>query len=88
MNYSEWTKIDWDGNTQLGYKCYRKSFPGGHVSVGIGDFKLIVYSYGANSGNSLSGTRDIQSGLLTEEEAMKLVDKNKGHYKYVKVQKP
>ena len=78
MNYTNWTLIDWDGNTQLGYKCYRKSFGTGHVSVGVGVFTTIVYSYGANSGYSMSSTRWRESGNITEDEAMKMVDANNG----------
>lgn len=80
--YTNWTIIDWDGNTSLGYKCYRKSFGKGHVSVGIGDFDLIVYSYGANSEDSLSSTRWRPNGVaISEQEVMSIVDKNHGKHK-------
>lgn len=76
MKYKTWTLIDWDGNAALGLKCWRKSFGRGHVSIGVGEFHLIVYSFGANSDDSHSSTRDTQSGeILTEAEAMKLVDR-------------
>lgn len=78
--YKEWTEIDWDGNASLGYKCFRKSFRNGHVSVGIGNFQLIVYSYGANSENSRSSTRWRKDGAISEKEAMLMVDRNKGLY--------
>lgn len=78
MEYTEWTLIDWDGNRDLGYKCYRKTFGRGYVSVGVGDFKLIVYSYGANSENSLCSTRWRKDGIITEEDAMRMVDTNRG----------
>ncbi len=78
MKYKEWTLIDWDGNTKLGYKCYRKSFGRGHVSVGVGEFTLICYSYGANSEESVSSTRWREDGNITEIEAMKMVDANNG----------
>lgn len=81
MKYEQWTRIPWDGNTELGYECYRKSFGHGHVSVGIGDFTYIVYSYGPNSDSSLSSTRWRKDGNITEQEAMDLVDKNKGNHK-------
>ena len=81
--YKEWTKIQWDGNTELGYECYRKSFGRGYVSVGIGDFLLISYSFGNNSENSMSSTRGRASGVISEREAMNLVDSNKGHYRSV-----
>lgn len=78
--YKDWTLIDWDGNIELGFKCYRKSFRNGHVSVGVGDFDHIGYSYGANSENSMSGTRKRQDRTITEIEAMQIVDRNKGLY--------
>lgn len=76
--YENWTEIDWDGNPDLKYRCWRKSFGFGYVSVGIGEFKLIVYSYGANSDRSCSSTRWRNTGTISEQEAMDLVDKNKG----------
>jgi hypothetical protein len=100
--YKEWTRIPWDGNTELGYECWRKSFGGvvhhssgypstrfsGHVSVGIGEFKSIVYSYGPNHSESLSGTRYRVKGLNgdrheTEEEAMSRVDRNRGLHNHL-----
>jgi hypothetical protein len=83
MKYDKWTLIDWDGNPELGYKCWRKSFGGGHVSVGVGEFNSIVYSYGPNSENSMSGTR-WRSGKphLTEAQAMQIVDACKGYHDY------
>jgi len=79
QKYENWTLIDWDGNPALGLKCWRKSFRHGHVSVGVDQFDSIVYSYGPNSDYSCSGTRWRANGpLLTEAEAMAMVDKNKG----------
>ena len=78
MKYKEWTEIEWDGNRELKYRCFRKSFPYGHVSVGIGEFTTIVYSYGANSGYSMSSTRWRNNGNISEVEAMKIVDENNG----------
>ena len=78
ITYKTWTLIDWDGNLELNHKCYRKSFGRGHVSVGVGDFYSIVYSYGANSDDSYSSTRHLGSRIITEQEAMDMVDKNKG----------
>ena len=73
--YKNWTLIDWDGNHALGYKCWRKSFRHGHISVGVGEFISIVHSFGANSDDSFSGMRQTQSGeVLTEEDAMSLID--------------
>jgi hypothetical protein len=76
--YKDWTIIPWDGNLALGFKCYRKSFGRGHVSVGICDFDLIVYNYGNNSDDSMSSTRWRKNGAISEKEAMALVDKMKG----------
>lgn len=78
MNYKNWTKIPWDGNPNLNLECWRKSFRRGYVSVGIGAFTSIVYSYGANSDDSLSSTRWRADGVQTEIEAMNQVDENKG----------
>lgn len=79
--YKDWTLIAWDGNPSLELTCWRKSFPGGHVSIGAGDFNLISYSYGPNSENSIGSTRYRHGGLtIAEEQAKALVDKNKGHW--------
>jgi hypothetical protein len=82
--YPQWTLIDWDGNPNLGYKCWRKSFHNGHVSVGVGDeFDSIVYSYGANSDHSMSSTRARSAygrSPQTEEAAMNLVDGDDGRH--------
>lgn len=86
VRYKTWTLIDWDGNPALGFKCWRKSFSRGHVSVGVGDFDLIVYSYGADSGDSLSGTRSRKAygrPDQTEKQAMAMVDRNHGHYNHL-----
>jgi len=69
-----WALIDWDGNPSLGLKCWRKKFGKGHVSVGAGDFKLVVFSYGANSDDSYSDDR----GVMTEIEAMLATDRGEG----------
>lgn len=81
-NFPIWTKIKWDGNPDLNLQCWRKTFGRGSVSVGIGPFLHIVYSYGANSDASLSSTRwrkDVAH--LTEAQAMELVDANHGRHK-------
>ena len=80
VKYPTWTKSPWDGNPDLGYECWRKSFRRGHVSVGVGDFQLVVYSYGPNSDESLSSTRWRPAGPVSEEQAMEWVDKNVGHW--------
>jgi hypothetical protein len=83
--YPEWTLIDWDGNRALKLKCWRKSFGRGHVSVGVGTFDLIVYSHGANSDYSLSCTRSRKAygrPDITEEQAMAIVDRNKGYHNH------
>lgn len=79
--YKVWTLIQWDGNPALNLQCWRKSFRRGHVSVGVGEFKTVVFSYGANSENSFSSTRARVNGPdLSETEAKALVDSTKGHY--------
>ena len=78
---NEWKLMDWDGNPALKLKCWRKKFRRGYVSVGVGDFDLIVYSYGANSEDSLSSTRWRKDGSITEQEAMDTVDRNNGFWK-------
>jgi len=81
IKYPKWTLIEWDGNKLLGYKCWRKSFGRGHVSVGQGKFLSIVYSHGNDSDDSISSTRwNYDSAPLTEKEAMAIVDRNKGFY--------
>ena len=81
--YTDWTLIDWDGNTSLGYKCYRKSFSKGHVSIGVGNFDLIVFSYGASSDDSCTATRWRKTQPLNpidEQTAMSIVDKSGGYH--------
>lgn len=80
MKNTEWILIDWDGNRDLKLKCYRKAFGKGYVSVGCGDFLTICHSFGANNVRSHSDTRWRVGGVLTEQEAMDMVDKkyNKG----------
>lgn len=74
-----WELVEWDGNPSLNYKCWRKKFGSGHVSVGAGDFLSVVFSYGASSADSYSSTRwDYDRPAITEEEAMKMVDAGKG----------
>lgn len=77
-----WELIEWDGNSSLKLQCYRKKFGKGHVSIGVGEFKNIVYSYGANSDYSISSTRWRFDGDITVEQAMEIVDRNKGYYNY------
>lgn len=83
IKYKEWALIPWDGNPELGYTCYRKSFRRGHVSVGVGDFRVVSYSYGPNHVDSYGDTRDRRyvkgERLLTEQEAMEAVDRGDGY---------
>lgn len=73
--YLEWTRIPWDGNPSLGYECWRKSFGRGHVSVGIGEFLTVCFSYGVNSDDSCSSTRwDYDRPPISEEDMMRMVD--------------
>lgn len=79
--FKEWKRIPWDGNPDLGFECWRKSFRKGHVSVGIGpDFLSIVFSYGANSDDSFSSTRWLGESVnpMTEAEAMARIDAKDG----------
>lgn len=71
---NNWQLIDWDGNPELKLQCWRKKFGGGHVSVGVGDFDLVVYSYGANSDDSCSCTRKRVDRIISEKEMMDYVD--------------
>ena len=83
--YKGWKVVKWDGNPALKLTCWRKTFGRGHVSVGVGDFKNIVYSYGANSDSSLSGTRardHYGRPDQTEYAAMDMVDRNHGHHNH------
>jgi hypothetical protein len=68
----------WDGNPALEQQCWRKRFGQGHVSVGVGDFHAVVFSYGANSDRSYSSTRCRAEGVLSEQEAMEAVDRGQG----------
>jgi hypothetical protein len=77
-----WKRIKWDGNPSLKLECWRKNFRNGHVSVGIGEFLIICYSYGANSDFSLSGTRWRKTGIMSERQATKIVDRNDGRYNH------
>lgn len=78
IHYPQWTRIPWDGNPALDLECWSKSFREGHVSVGIGEFTTVVFSYGPDSAFSYSGTRWRKDGTLSEEEAMRLVDMTEG----------
>jgi hypothetical protein len=79
MTYKDWTLIDWDGNPALGLKCWRKKFRSGEVSVGVGKFLTVAFSYGADSDFSYSSTRwNYDNPVLTEYEAMDAIDKSNG----------
>lgn len=82
MNFKEWTLIDWDGNPAMKLKCWRKSFRCGHVSVGVGDFLTVGYSYGPNSDSSGSSTRWRKDRIISEIEMMKLVDQYDGRFNW------
>lgn len=74
-----WQRILWDGNPTLGYYCFRKRFGRGHVSIGIGEFDSVIFSYGKDSDDSYSSTRwDYDRPLISPEEAMKMVDAGNG----------
>lgn len=71
-----WTEIQWDGNPELGQRCWRKSFGRGHVSVGAGELLLVVFSFGANSDYSFGDTRwNYDRPAVSEGEAMRALDK-------------
>lgn len=76
-----WERVPWDGNPELGYECWRKRFGRGHVSVGIGEFTLVCYSYGPNSDDSISSTRWHYDTYISEQDMMDWVDKNGGKCK-------
>ena len=80
--YKTWTRIPWDGNPALNLECWRKSFGRGHVSVGIGEFLNVVFSYGPDSDDSHCGTRWNYNGnpVISEDEAMRMVDAGKGKH--------
>ena len=81
MSNNKWNLVDWDGNPSLGLKCWRKRFKRGHVSVGAGEWLSIVHSFGPDSEDSFCSTRWRKDGNhLTEQEAMRLVDAQKGHH--------
>ena len=76
---NEWKRMPWDGNPALHLECWRKKFGRGHVSVGIGDFLLVCYSHGADSDNSMSGTRwNYNRPVISEAEMMDWVDRCSG----------
>ena len=80
--YKNWTLIDWDGNPSLKFKCWRKSFGRGHVSVGAANFLSVVFSHGANSDNSMSCTRwNYDKTPISEKEMMDWVDDCRGFHK-------
>ncbi len=81
MKYKTWTLIQWDGNPELNYMCWRKSFRKGHVSIGVGSFFDIVYSFGANSDESRTSTRWRKDDEhISEVDAMIWVDKLNGYF--------
>lgn len=78
---NEWELIEWDGNPALKLKCWRKKFGCGYVSVGVGDFLTVSYSYGANSDDSISSTRWHYDRIISEKDMMDFVDSNNGKCK-------
>jgi hypothetical protein len=80
--YYEWTKIPWDGNTSLGLYCWRLSWGlRGNVSVGIGPFLNIAFSYGPDNDNSCGGTRwNYGAPVITEEQAMTTINGTSGKH--------
>jgi hypothetical protein len=85
----EWELIEWDGSLEVEYKCWRKKFGRGCVYVGAGDLLTVVFSYGPNSDDSYSSTRwDYDRPVITEEEAMKMVDAGKGKAMVGRMERP
>jgi hypothetical protein len=64
----------------MGVECWRKKFGRGYVYVGIGDFDLVCYSFGANSDHSMSSTRWHYGTYISEQDMMDHVDKHNGHH--------
>jgi hypothetical protein len=76
---SDWELIEWDGNPELGFKCWRKKFGKRIVSIGVGDeFLTVCYSCGANSDESISSTRWHYGTIISEKDMMDFVDSNNG----------
>jgi hypothetical protein len=69
-----WELTTWDGNKSLNFSCWRKKFGRGHVSVGIGDFYSVTYSFGPNSDFSCSSTRWRKDRILEPSECMAIID--------------
>lgn len=80
VNYPEWTLTPWDGNPSLNLQCWRKSFFGGYVSVGVGEFDTVSFSYGANSDASFSSTRWRKNRVIPEQEMMNAIDEHAKKY--------
>ena len=78
---NDWQLIEWDGNPELKLQCWRKKFGRGHVSVGVGDFLNVTYSYGANSDDSCSSTRWRVDRIISEKEMMDFVDSIGGKWR-------
>lgn len=79
--HNGWKRIPWDGNPALKLECWRKGFRHGHVSVGIGEFTTVVFSYGKNSDRSFSSTRwNKLDAPMTEAEAMSRIDSTNGRF--------
>jgi hypothetical protein len=75
-NANGWKLIPWDGNPALNLTCWRKKFGRGHVSVGIGEFRDVVFSFGANSDDSHCCTRWRKDAEpVTPEQAMEAIDR-------------
>ena len=78
---NDWQLIEWDGNPELKLQCWRKKFGRGHVSVGVGDFHNVFYSYGANSDDSIGSTRWRVDRIISEKEMMDYVDSIGGKWR-------
>ena len=77
--FENWTKIDWPGNEELGYKCWVKGIgKKKRVYVGIGDFLTVCFSYGPYSHRSFSSTRWRPNGIVSELKMMEAIDSVNG----------
>jgi len=81
---NEWTLKTWDCDNS-GNKCWVKKFGKGEVSVGVGTFLLVNFSYGPNSDHSMSGTRWHYGTTISEQDMMNWIDENEGKHKSMPV---
>ena len=76
---AQWERIPWCGDPDAD-ECWVKKFRRGRVYVGIGDFTLVCYSDGANSDDSIIGTRWLYGTIISEEDMMAHIDHHNGRH--------